>query len=185
MTKKEIRLIKGIKSGNEKYLEKCIRQYTPYVAYIVGNIIGLALPQEDKEEVISDVFVTLWKKRELLDESRSEKLQGYIGTIARNLSKNRLRDQYKRNFGQELDEAIESPVNIEEIMLEAEMKEELQKCISLMSKIDQRVFLKYYYYYKPVKVISEEENLSESAVKSKLMRGRQKMRKMIEEEYDE
>lgn len=49
MTKKEIRLIKGIKSGNEKYLEKCIRP---------------------------DVFVTLWKKRELLDESRSEKLQG-------------------------------------------------------------------------------------------------------------
>ena len=87
MTKKEIRLIKGIKSGNEKYLEKCIRQYTPYVAYIVGNIIGLALPQEDKEEVISDVFVTLWKKRELLDENRLEKLQGYIGTIARNLSK--------------------------------------------------------------------------------------------------
>ena len=84
-----------------------------------------------------------------------------------------------------MDEAIESPVNIEELMLEAEMKEELQKCIGQMSEIDQRVFLKYYYYYKPVKVISEEENLSESAVKSKLMRGRQKMRKMIEEEYDE
>lgn len=185
MVNKEIRLIKGIKSGNEKSLEKCIRQYTPYVAYIVGNIIGTALPQEDKEEVIADVFVTLWKKRDLLDENRSEKLSGYIGTIARNLSKNRLRDQYKRCLGHELDEALESSVNIEEIMLNAEMKEELQKCIDQMSEIDQRVFLKYYYYCKPVKVISEEENLSESAVKSKLMRGRQKIRKMIEEEYDE
>ena len=90
MVNKEIRLIKGIKAGNEKYLEKCIRQYTPYVAYIVSNIIGVALSQEDKEEVIADVFVTLWKKRNHLDENRSENLQGYIGTIARNLSKDAL-----------------------------------------------------------------------------------------------
>ena len=49
---KEEHLIKKLKSGNESALYCIIEQYTPYVSYIVENICGQAIRNEDKEEII-------------------------------------------------------------------------------------------------------------------------------------
>lgn len=45
--------------------------------------------------------------------------------------------------------------------------------------------IKYYYYGKTIKTIAAELNLSESSVKSKLARGRNKLKTMILEEAEE
>lgn len=45
---KEEHLIKKLKSGNESALYCIIEQYTPYVSYIVENICGQAIRNEDK-----------------------------------------------------------------------------------------------------------------------------------------
>lgn len=181
-----VKIIKGLQSRREQSLNKCINVYGSYVSYIVGNIIGNSLPQEDKEEVVSDVFVTLWEKSDLIDENRAEAFKSYIGAIARNLSKNKLRENGRSKLREELDENLSDEINLDNILISEEQAKELMGCIKQLKMIDQRCFLKYYYYQKTIKVIAEEENLSESAVKSKLYRGREKIKSMLLEvdDYD-
>ena len=56
----EKQLILELKNKDERALKICMNKYYRYVVYIVENIIGSALPYEDKEEVVSNVFVALW-----------------------------------------------------------------------------------------------------------------------------
>lgn len=64
-----------------------MNKYYRYVVYIVENIIGSALPYEDKEEVVSNVFVALWNYSADLDTDNYSTFKPYLGTIARNMAK--------------------------------------------------------------------------------------------------
>ena len=55
----EKQLMLELKNKDERALKICMNKYYRYVVYIVENIIGSALPYEDKEAVVSNVFVTV------------------------------------------------------------------------------------------------------------------------------
>lgn len=57
-------LIKGLKNKKRSALEKVIETYSAYVSVVVYNVIGLSATKEDMEEVISDVFISLWNNSE-------------------------------------------------------------------------------------------------------------------------
>ena len=59
----EKRILKALRRGDSAALEQIIDQYTPYVFAIISNILSHALPREDLEEVVSDVFCSLWYSR--------------------------------------------------------------------------------------------------------------------------
>lgn len=63
----EKQLMLELKNKDERALKICMNKYYRYVVYIVENIIGSALPYEDKEEVVSNVFVALWNYSADLD----------------------------------------------------------------------------------------------------------------------
>ena len=54
------------------------------------DIIGSALPYEDKEAVVSNVFVALWNYSADLDTDNYSTFKPYLGTIARNMDKKRI-----------------------------------------------------------------------------------------------
>ena len=41
---------------------KIIDDFTPYIKKIINNMVGDSLTQEDKEEILLDVFFVLWRK---------------------------------------------------------------------------------------------------------------------------
>lgn len=53
----EKQLMLELKNKDERALKICMNKYYRYVVYIVENIIGSALPYEDKEAVVSNVFM--------------------------------------------------------------------------------------------------------------------------------
>ena len=55
---------------------------------MVWNITGHALPREDGEEVAADVFVAAWDHAADL---RPGKVKAWLGAVARNKARNRLR----------------------------------------------------------------------------------------------
>ena len=59
-------LIKGLKNKKRSALEKVIETYSAYVSVVVYNVIGLSATKEDMEEVISDVFISLWNNSEYI-----------------------------------------------------------------------------------------------------------------------
>ena len=56
---------------------------------VLYNMVGNGLPKEDIEEIVSDVFVVLWKNAEYIDLSKGT-LRSYIAATARNHALKRL-----------------------------------------------------------------------------------------------
>lgn len=83
----EKQLMLELKNKDERALKICMNKYYRYVVYIVENIIGSALPYEDKEAVVSNVFVALWNYSADLDTDNYSTFKPYLGTIARNMAK--------------------------------------------------------------------------------------------------
>lgn len=71
----EKQLMLELKNKDERALKICMNKYYRYVVYIVENIIGSALPYEDKEAVVSNVFVALWNYSADLDTDNYSTLQ--------------------------------------------------------------------------------------------------------------
>ena len=92
---KEYKEIKYYIENNELDLEKIINEYTSYTATIIKNMSKDNLSDEDKEEIISQVFFILWKNKEKLDINKC--LSSYIAGITRNVVKEYLR-KIKINF---------------------------------------------------------------------------------------
>lgn len=100
-----------LKNKDERALKICMNKYYRYVVYIVENIIGSALPYEDKEEVVSNVFVALWNYSADLDTDNYSTFKPYLGTIARNMAKNALRKTSKMHF-ENYEDAFQVGTNI-------------------------------------------------------------------------
>ena len=81
-----------IENGNLQ-IKKIIGDYSNYINTIIRNSY-INLSCEDTEEVVLDVFLTIWKNQEKLDISKS--MSAYISGITKNLVKYKYR-QYKEN----------------------------------------------------------------------------------------
>lgn len=176
MTEEE-KLIYNIKRKRRGALEKVIDLYTPYVGTVIYNTIGSAMPKEDLEEVVSDTFVALWRNAEKFD-SQKGCLRTYLGTIARNLAKNKLA---WRNVNAELGENIAAIHSEPDIKIE--QKEERAAMIQAINELgepDSEIFMRYYYYDEKISCISKIMNLPGNTVKTKLARGRRKLREILQ-----
>ena len=55
-------------------------------------MLGNRLPKEDIEEILSDVFVTLWKNADTIDLEKGT-LRAYLAAVARNFALKKLNKQ--------------------------------------------------------------------------------------------
>ena len=173
----EQKILHNLKKKKRDSLEKAIKVYTPYVRVIIYRIIGNVMTNEDIEEVISDVFISLWKNTYALDSEKGS-IRAYLGTIAKNSAKNKLREL---TLNSELDETITSTTSGPQESFEA--KEEKDLMISLIMELgepDSEIFIRYYYYEQKIKHIAHYMELPISTVKTKLSRGRLGLKKIYE-----
>lgn len=80
--------LRAIGRGDEDALAWVIDRYAAYVSAVVFNILGTAMQTEDLEETVSDVFLALWANS---GKVKPGKLKAYLGGIARNKAKEKLR----------------------------------------------------------------------------------------------
>ena len=167
--------IKYYIKNNELDLEKIINEYSSYTATIIDNMARNSLNDEDKEEIVSEVFFILWKNKNKLNVNKY--LSSYIAGITRNVVKEYLR-KIKINFN--ISDYENSLYNYDKIDLLDENVEEINKIekkLKNMKKIDKTIFLDFYYFSKSIKDIAKEQKISEFSVKQRLYRIRNKIRK--------
>ncbi len=75
-------LVIRLKYRDEKALHHLIETYEGYVGSIIQSVSRNTLSIEDKEEVLSDVFIAIWYKAHTIDPNRLNCLKSYIGAIA-------------------------------------------------------------------------------------------------------
>lgn len=171
------REIKRYIKNNELDLERIINEYSSYIAIIINNMASTNLSNEDKEEIISEVFFILWKNKHKLDINKS--LSSYIAGITRNLVKEYLRkikinvdisDYENSLYGYDKIDFLDT--NIQEIR-------HIEKKLENMKEIDKTIFLDFYYSSKSIKDIAKDQKMSEFSVKQRLYRIRNKIKKEV------
>lgn len=159
-------------------IETIMNDYTNYIYTIIRNM-NIILPNEDIEEVVLDVFLTLWKNQTKLDINKN--MSSYISGITKNLIKYKYR-QNKHLYN--VDDYVEQLIdlkNVELVLTQNEREKIIDDELEKMKKEDKDIFIEYYYSSKNIRDISKIFNMSDSKVKSKLFRIRKKLSKVLNE----
>ena len=172
-------LIRQIKSGSQKALETVIDRYGSYVKAIAANIIKPPMTDADVEEVVSDVFLSLWSHPG--DPDRGS-LKGYLAAITRNKARDRL-----RRFHIEIpleNDFLEVPVEDSCRQIElAQLKQALKQMVDRLEEPDRTILLRYYYFYQKTDAIARDMGMNPATVRTKLARSRQKLKEWLTQEY--
>lgn len=169
--------IKHYIKNDEFDLEKIIKEFSPYTITIINNMAKENLNNEDKEEIVSDVFFILWKNKDKLDINKN--LSAYIAGITRNLVKEYLR-KLQINF--DISDYENTLYSYDKFYFSDDSVEEINKIerkLENMKEIDKKVFLDFYYSSKSIKDIAKEQKISEFSVKQRLYRIRKKIKKEV------
>ena len=172
-------LIRQIKSGSQKALETVIDRYGSYVKAIAANIIKPSMTDADVEEVVSDVFLSLWSHPG--DPDRGS-LKGYLAAITRNKARDRL-----RRFHIEIpleNDFLEVPVEDSCRQIElAQLKQAVKQMVDRLEEPDRTILLRYYYFYQKTDAIAQDMGMKPATVRTKLARSRQKLKEWLTQEY--
>lgn len=158
-------------------IEKVINDFTPYIYTVITNK-KYDIAEEDKEEIISDVFLAVWKNQKKLDVNK--KMSFYLSGIANNLLSKKMR---KRNKTVDINEYENTLSTIKDFEHEIESSEKSKIIINEINKMkdeDRNIFMLYYYNSKSLKEIAEEINITEGKAKSRLFRIRKKLKRLLE-----
>ena len=169
-------MLKKIRDRDPAGLEALMDRYTPYVSAIVWNILRFSMQPEDAEEVVSDVFLAAWNQAEDLQLG---KIKAWLAGVARNTARKKL-----RNIDQELpleEDILELPeqAGLESVLEKTEEQFLVNWAVNDLPEQDREVFLRHYYYAQTVQEISKEMTLNESTIKTKLRRGRTKLKETL------
>lgn len=179
----EEQALRQMKQGSQDALAWFIQRYGAYVSTIIHNIIGQRMSNADVEEVASDVFLALWNNagKILPNAARS-----WLATVARNTARSRLR---RASDTLPLDEeAVIVDDRTPEATLERrEQAVRVRMALLSLNPVDREVFLRFYYYYQKTADIAADMGLNESTGRTKLNRGRAKLRDFLlrEDNHDE
>ena len=169
-------IVRKIRSRDPAGLERLMNRYMAYVSAIVWNILRGCMTQQDGEEVVSDVFLAAWNQAEDLQAGC---IKAWLGAVARNKAKNKLR---QCGYTLSLEEDILDIPDENDPATAMEREEEamlVRKAVDSLGHPDREIFLRHYYYAQTVREISREMLLNESTIKTKLRRGRARLRTIL------
>lgn len=171
----EAKALALLQTGDQRALEWFIDRYSAYVGSVVNSVLRGSMTSADVEEVTADVFVTLWKNADTLVPLN---LKGYLSRVSRSLALRKLRDRSKDLPLEEDILVLEEDSLIEK--LDREERDRLvREAVLSMPQPDREIFLRFYYYCQSIPVIAEKLRMKPSTVKTRLRRGREKLRQHL------
>lgn len=154
-----------------------ITRYTGYVSAIVWNIVGSHLTRQDAEEIVADVFLSLWQHCQY---PQADRAKAYLGSIARSRAIDRLR-KHRIEPALEYDRLELSADGPEEFILTQETRDRLHRALADMGPIYREIFIRHYYYYQTAAAIGKDMGLKADLVRQRLKRGRDFLRHYLTE----
>jgi|GEM_PF-848943 len=161
---------------------KIVKKYEPIV---FATSIKYLRNNEHAEEVTQDVFLKVYQKLHLLKEPK--KLKGWILRITSNsctdhYHKRKRQLELKEKVKVELSSSSSTEINRNQ---EDEKLEALKQAIETLNDNDKEVIMLHYFSDLKVSEIAKAFECSESAVKMRLVRSRDKILHRIGEKSDQ
>ncbi len=173
----EKKLLEKLKKKDVRTIEEAMKIYTPYLSTVLYNMAGSRLSKEDGEEIIADVFITLWKNADYINLEKGS-VRSYIAAVARNLALRRINKEVFCSPLEDVKLAAEND-NIEEKL----SSDTLWEAVMSLGEPDSEIFVRRYKYDEKIRTIAKVMGMNVSTVKTRLMRGRKKLKELLKEEW--
>ena len=172
----EQEMLERLHRGDPAGLEELMERYTPYVAAISARILP-GCPQE-WEELAADVFLCAWRERKKL---RPGKVKSWLATVARNRAFNCLR-QRREHLPLEEDILVLAQDSPQRELEAREAAQLVRAALETLEASDRELFVRRYYYGQTVEQAAGEMGMNPSTAKTRLRRGREKLKEQLERE---
>jgi len=158
-------LIALLKQGNEDAFAEI---YTRFWEKMVSYAVRLTKSEEEAADIVQEIFVSLWKKRESIQIKIS--LQAYLIGSTRNLCLRFIeRNIQTENFEEKLNDQLEDfSQNIEEHISFADLQRQVEKAVAKMPRKMREVYLLSRDEQMSYRQIAEELNIAEGTVKKQI-----------------
>ena len=169
----EKELLRQLQKQRAGALETAIAQYGAYVLAVIRNRSRGVLTPEDHEEIASDVFLALWRGAKNITRGQ---LRPWLA-VARKQTAEAMR---KKNVYLPLeDDALITLDRLWEQMVEKERCEALAQALAALPEEDREIFYRFYDLSQTTAQIADELHMNASTVRSRLLRGREALRKTL------
>ncbi len=166
--------IAELRKGNELAMHYVIDKYSWIIKTVISR--NLTVLPNLKSECMNDCLMSIWENISQYDENRSD-FKNWVGGIA----KYKCID-YKRKYVKELsnvsvdDIEIVDERSVDEAFIREEIQKEIQQMLAVLSDIDRKIFIKFYFEDMKVSEICKDVGLSDNVVYMRLSRGRKKIK---------
>lgn len=168
---------------SEDAIEQTKRKFGGLCKTIAGRLLQ---SPEDVEECVSDTYLALW---DAIPPARPAPLSAFAARITRNLAMKRLEQQStaKRDGEaavsfEELSECLRAPEDLTQNVDQLALRDAIRDFLQGLDKESRCIFLRRYFFFDPVRQIAQRYGMTQSKVKSNLMRTRNKLKAYLIQE---
>ena len=173
----DMKLLCALKAREEQALEQAIRTYTPYLSTVIYRAAGNSLTKEDTEEIVSDVFLSLWRNADRIDLQKGT-LRSYLAGATRNQICKHLRSKKPEVSLEELGtDALEA-------IPESSPDSLLWDAVAELGEEDAEIFVRFYRYGESLKEIARAMDIKLPTIKTRLSRGKKKLKQILADAED-
>ena len=177
------KLIELFEARSPDAIEQTDTQYGALCRSLAGKLLR---NESEVEECVNDAYLALWNA---IPPAKPSPLSSYLAKIVRNLAMKRLehRTAQKRNCEatlsfDELDTCIPASEGGEQMLESFVLRQAITAFLQSLSQQNRIIFLRRYFFFDSVQEIAQRYRISESKVKSSLMRTRNKLRTYLIQE---
>lgn len=162
---------------DERAIRETERRYGNYCFTVAMNLLK---KKEDAEETVNDTYLKAW---ESIPPLRPKRMASFLGRITRNLCLNRIEEAHaekREGLDVSFEELSEVITSEEEKTLDVLiLQRALNAFLAGLPKSERVLFVKRYWYNESIETIAFTCHMTETNVKVRLHRTRNKLRKYL------
>ncbi|BDA82545.1 RNA polymerase sigma factor [Aureimonas sp. SA4125] len=151
-------------------------------AKLFGVCLRILPDREEAEDVLQDVYLTVWNKAERFDPSRASPIT-WLATIARNRAIDRQRALGPRAFHRAIDDALDVAEDAPDVLTQMERVEENRQLTACLETLDARTrgaIVSAFFGGRTYETLAADESLPLGTMKSLIRRGLQRLKNCLQ-----
>lgn len=175
----ENNFIEQIKKKNAKALEFVVDNYSNLVFKVVRTVLNSSFDAQPAEECANDVFWAVWNNIESFDCEKGN-FKYWITAISKYKAIDYKRKLFKQSTHGCIDDYnLQDELNIENVLILMENRDELLTAINDMKSEDKEIFIRRYFLYEGIENIAKTFGVDRNLVDKRLSRGRKFLREKL------
>lgn len=171
----EEELLLQLKQGDHAAFAQLYQQYAPR---LTAKLLTLLRDQELAGDVLQDLFLKLWERREDIDPTQA--FGGYLYTIATNMAKNKFAHALHRQIYFQSLPGEEGFDSVSRHVEQKEMQQAIQQALDKLPPRQREVYTLYKIEGRSYKEIQEKFGIGKPAVNRLIQEAGKKMREYLQ-----